>query len=173
MTAFGEPTERGVVRRNGARPGDVLLVTGDLGGSLTSKQFDFMPRVHEALTLNAAAPMHAMMDLSDGLSLDLKRLCEASGVAAIVDAGAVPLSIAAEAAARTTAKSAIEHALSDGEDFELLIAVAADDAQRLLADQPVACGLTRIGEVLTGSGVSLRMADGSTAPLEAKGYQHR
>lgn len=168
VTAFGEPTERGVVRRSGARPGDVLLVTGDLGGSLTAKQFDFTPRIRETLALHAAAPLRAMMDLSDGLSLDLRRMCEASGVGAVVDAEAVPVSIAAKA----TGEAALDHALSDGEDFELLVAVAPEDAARLLAATPVACGLTRIGEVIGGAGVSLRLADGSTTPLEAKGYQH-
>ncbi|QDV72945.1 Thiamine-monophosphate kinase [Botrimarina mediterranea] len=169
VTAFGEPTERGVVRRDGARPGDVLLVTGDLGGSLSAKQFDFTPRVHEALTLHAAAPLRALMDLSDGLSLDLTRLCEASGVAALVDADAIPISNAA----KMTGEAALDHALSDGEDFELLIAAAPDDAKRLLAEMPVACGLTRIGETMAGSGVSLRYADGTATPLDAKGYQHQ
>jgi thiamine-monophosphate kinase len=169
VTAFGEPTERGVVRRNGARPGDVLLVTGKLGGSLAAKQFDFTPRIREAFALHVAAPLHAMMDLSDGLSLDLNRLCEASGVGAIVEAEAVPISIAA----KLTGEAALDHALSDGEDFELLIAVALEDAARLLADAPVACGLTRIGEMIAGSGVSLRLGDGSITPLEAKGYQHQ
>jgi thiamine-monophosphate kinase len=169
VTAFGEPTERGVVRRSGARPGDVLMVTGELGGSLAAKQFDFTPRVREALALHGAASLRAMMDLSDGLSLDLNRMCEASGVAAIVEAEAVPISIAA----KMMGEAALDHALSDGEDFELLIAVASEDAARLLAEPPVACGLTRIGEMIAGSGVSLRLGDGSTTPLEAKGYQHQ
>lgn len=168
VTVFGEPTERGAALRSGAHPGDALLVTGTLGGSLSGKHLDFTPRVDEALRLADSADVHAMIDLSDGLSLDLNRLCRASGVGAIVDAQCVPItpSIA-------EAPSPLEHALCDGEDFELLLTVSPEDAQRLLADPPFDCGLAWIGEVTAGDAVLLRRADGETEPLAPKGYEHR
>src|SRR5579883_585153 len=67
VTLLGEATERGPVRRSGARPGDWLLATGDFGGSILGKHLDFTPRVREALALHAAAPLRAMIDVSDGL----------------------------------------------------------------------------------------------------------
>ena len=152
------------VLRSGARPGDALLVTGRLGGSFASgRHLTFAPRVEEARALAAAGELHAMLDLSDGLLADCGRLCEASGVAAILDAGAIPLSPdAAELAA----------ALTDGEDFELLFAVTETDAARLLAAPPVGCGLTRVGRVEAGSGVTVRDADGSPLSFPRSGYEH-
>jgi thiamine-monophosphate kinase len=78
VTAIGRTTERGPLLRSGARPGDAIVVTGDFGGSILGKHFDFTPRVREALHLRANYDVHAAMDVSDGLSLDLSRLCEES-----------------------------------------------------------------------------------------------
>ncbi|WP_197526608.1 thiamine-phosphate kinase [Botrimarina colliarenosi] len=173
VTALGEPTGRGVVRRDGARPGDVLLVTGELGGSLAGKHLGFTPRVTEALTLHQTVELQAMMDLSDGLSLDLARLCKASGVGAVVEAAAVPISAAASALAMTTGDLPLKHALSDGEDFELLLSVSPDDADRLLSDTPPGCRLIAIGKVVASEGVTLRQPDGTMEPLLTSGYEHR
>src|SRR6516164_5064801 len=79
VTVLGEATERGPVRRGGARPGDWLFVTGPLGGSILGKHLDFTPRVREALALHAAVELHAMIDVSDGLAADLGHLCQESG----------------------------------------------------------------------------------------------
>src|SRR5260370_11989739 len=75
VTVLGEATERGLVRRNGARPGDWLMVTGPLGGSIRGKHLTFVPRVLEALQLHAAADLHAMIDISDGLAADANHVC--------------------------------------------------------------------------------------------------
>ena len=85
VTAFGESTERGPLTRSGGRPGDKLLVTGALGGSIAGHHFDFTPRVREALLLHERYELHAGMDISDGLALDLSRLAAESGCGAIVD----------------------------------------------------------------------------------------
>lgn len=173
VTAFGEPTEKGVVQRDGAKPGDILFVTGSLGGSLAGKHLDFMPRIEEALTLHEQVHLHAMMDLSDGLSLDLKRLCEASSVGAVVDAMAVPVSNAAAVAAERSGMTALDLALSDGEDFELLIAVDADLASDLEA-YPASCDqLTRIGWITETRDLVLRYGNGEESPLSPSGYEHR
>src|ERR671930_2792736 len=78
VTLLGEATAKGPVRRSGARPGDWLLVTGPLGGSIRGKHLTFTPRVHEALGLHAHADLHAMIDISDGLAADVNHLCEES-----------------------------------------------------------------------------------------------
>ncbi|HLG41918.1 MAG TPA: thiamine-phosphate kinase, partial [Planctomycetota bacterium] len=116
VTIAGEPGPRGFVRRSGARPGDRLFVTGPLGGAILGKHLAFTPRVREALKLRPTA----MIDISDGFALDLRRLCEASGVGARVDLSKLPVSAAAKRLARRTGRSALDHALHDGEDYELL-----------------------------------------------------
>lgn len=172
VTALGEPTEHGVVRRDGAEPGDALLVTGKLGGSLAGKHLDFTPRVVEALELQRRAKIHAMMDLSDGLSLDLRRMCQASGVGAVVDVDNLPFGNGSPDGPGPWREGAIVHAIKDGEDFELLLAVHADEARPLLADPPP-CGLTRIGEITQEPGVVERRENGPTRPLPTIGYEHR
>jgi len=161
------------VRRGGARPGDILLVTGTLGGSLLGRHLDFTPRVAEARCLAAAAHLHAMIDLSDGLSTDLGHVCTESGVGAEVEAEAVPVSDDARRLSERDGRSALDHALSDGEDFELLVAVSADDAARLARERPLGpLPLTPVGRVVEGRGVNLVEPDGSHRPLEPGGYEH-
>src|SRR5436853_7087210 len=96
VTLLGEATPRGPVRRSGARPGDWLLVTGPLGGSILGKHLTFTPRVREALRLHEAADLHAMIDVSDGLAADLHHLCEESRCGAFLRAEAIPISSAAQ-----------------------------------------------------------------------------
>jgi thiamine-monophosphate kinase len=169
VTLLGEATARGPVRRSGARPGDWLLVTGPLGGSILGKHLTFTPRVHEALALHAAADLHAMIDISDGLAVDVNHLCEESGCGAVLRAEAIPLT--AEAGQMTDGRPALEHALNDGEDFELVFAVTPEDARRLLHEQPVpGISLTVIGECVE-QGLWLEQG-GQRRPLEPGGYEH-
>lgn len=169
VTLLGEATERGAVRRSGARVGDRLLVTGPLGGSILGKHLDFTPRVREALRLHEAADLHAMIDISDGLAADVAHLCAESGCGAVLRAEAIPM---ADAAHRLTdGRSPLEHALGDGEDFELVFAVAADNASRLLQTQPIpGITLVEIG-VCVEQGLWLEEG-GQRRPLEPKGYVH-
>lgn len=170
VAVLGEVTPRGPVRRNGARPGDWLLVTGPLGGSILGKHLDFTPRVREALALHTAADLHAMIDISDGLAKDVFHICEESGCGAVLRAEAIP--IAAEAHQLRDGRSPLEHALTDGEDFELAFAVSAEDGRRLLTEQPVAgIRLSVIGEFIE-QGFWLEIA-GERQPLEPRGYEHR
>ena len=142
VTAFGEATARGLVRRSGAKPGDWLFVTGPLGGSLLGHHFDFVPRVREALALHEAANLHAMADISDGLAADLNHILEESDCGAVLFAGAIPIAEAAHAMSRTSGKTPLQHALGDGEDFELIFAVSPEDGARL-AGRP---GVWKVGE---------------------------
>ncbi len=129
------------VRRSGGRPGDVLFVTGVLGGSLTSGwHLRFRPRLHEARWLVTNFRVRAMMDLSDGLAADLPRLARAGATGFVLDAASVPRRRGATAA----------QALADGEDFELLFAVAPREADRLEREWPKrwpGVRLTRIGRL--------------------------
>ncbi len=154
VTLLGEATPRGVVRRNGARPGDWLMVTGPLGGSILGKHLDFTPRVREALLLHEAVPLHAMIDVSDGLAADVNHICEESGCGAVLYAEMIPITEAARG--MNDGRSALEHALGDGEDFELVFAVSAEDGRKLLEGQPVP-GVTqaRIGEFVAEKGLWL------------------
>lgn len=170
VTVLGEPTGSGPVRRSGARPGDWLLVTGPLGGSILGKHLDFTPRVREAQALHAAANLHAMIDVSDGLAADVNHVCEESQCGAVLRADAIPIS--ADARRMDDGRPPLEHALGDGEDFELVFAVAPNDGRRLVTEQPVAgITLTRIGECVE-QGLWLE-EDGRRGPLEPCGYVHQ
>jgi thiamine-monophosphate kinase len=169
VTLLGEATERGPVRRSGARPGDWLLVTGPLGGSILGKHLTFTPRVREALRLHEAADLHALIDISDGLAADLHHVCRESGCGAVLHADRIP--IAEAAGALNDGRSPLDHALEDGEDFELIAAVSAADGARLLREQPVP-GITlyHVGECVD-QGVWLERG-GRREPLAARGYVH-
>src|SRR5438876_7197091 len=97
VTIVGEATGRGPVRRNGARPGDWLFVTGPLGGSIRGHHLDFTPRVREALQLHAAVELHAMIDISDGLAADLAHICDESRCGAVLRADRIPVTPDAQA----------------------------------------------------------------------------
>jgi thiamine-monophosphate kinase len=168
VTLLGEATPRGAVCRSGARPGDRLLVTGPLGGSLLGKHLDFTPRVREALTLHAAVDLHSMIDISDGLAADVGHLCDESGCGAVLYADAIPIADAARAMADD--RTPLDHALSDGEDFELAFAVTPADAEVLERTSPIP-GLTVIGECIVEAGLWLE-EKGHRRPLPPLGYVH-
>jgi thiamine-monophosphate kinase len=172
VTVLGEPGPAGVVRRAGAKVGDLLLVTGPVGGSLLGRHLDFTPRVREALALAAwlgPGGLHAMIDLSDGLAADVAKLCGESGCGAVLWADAVPV---AEAARQVQdGKPPLEHALGDGEDFELAFAVKPEVGRRLLREQPVpGITLAAVGECVA-EGLWLEEG-GGRRPLEAAGWVH-
>jgi thiamine-monophosphate kinase len=169
VTALGEATERGAVRRSGAKPGDRIFVTGPLGGSILGRHLDFTPRVREALTLHAAVELHSMCDISDGLSADLNHILEESGCGAVLVAETIPVSAAAVELSRTSGKTPLQHALGDGEDFELVFTVSPADGERLLREPPVS-GLVKVGECVE-SGLWLETA-GRREPLAPAGWTH-
>jgi len=143
----GEATSRGPVLRRGDWPGDWLLVTGPLGGSIRGRHLAFTPRVREALQLHEAADLHALIDISDGLAADLNHMLEESRCGAVIEAAAVPISHDAVELSRTSGKTPLQHALGDGEDFELVAAVDEATGRRLIGKQPIAgVTLTKIGE---------------------------
>lgn len=175
VTILGETTDRGPLTRSGARPGDQILVTGAFGGSILGKHLDFEPRVQEALLLHQNYQLHAGIDCSDGLALDLARLAEESGCGAVVDLAAAPVAEDAYRLAQQLADGStpLQHALADGEDFELILAVPPDQARRILADQPLQTPICRIGEFIETPGLWEQTTDGQLRPLAPTGWEHR
>jgi thiamine-monophosphate kinase len=109
------------ISRSGGRPGDSLFVTGRLGSSIHRKHLRFVPRIQESRWLTKNFSIRAMMDLSDGLGADLPRLARASGVGFEIDENAIPRS----------PNCSVAHAINDGEDYELLFAIAPREQRRL------------------------------------------
>ncbi len=164
VAILGEARPSEIMLRSGARTGDQLFVTGRLGGSLRSgRHARFLPRVREARILWRRAKPRAMMDLSDGLAQDLWRMSRASRVRLQIEAARIPVARGA---------GGVHHALTDGEDFELLFAVTPRNARRV-PRRIGACPVTRIGRATgRGVGVSLREADGRVRPLRPDGFKH-
>lgn len=123
ITAIGEVIGNEVWRRSGAKPGDLAVVTGPVGGSILGKHLDFLPRLDLSEQLGGRGLVHAATDVSDGLALDLHHLGTDSRIGVIVDLEKVPISEAAQELAKSTGKTPLQHALGDGEDFELLLAI--------------------------------------------------
>ncbi len=168
------------ILRSGAKIGDAIFVTGELGGSIAGKHLDFEPRLEEARWLAEHFPVHAMIDLSDGLAGDLRHILKASGVGAEILKPALPVSRSAKLASKQLAgtlappKPAALAALTDGEDFELLFTVASKSAVKLLdAWKPnfPKLKLSCIGKIVTGDGMVIRDKHGAH-PFNAQGYAH-
>jgi thiamine-monophosphate kinase len=175
VTALGEVRPGREWRRSGARPGDLILVTGSFGGSILGHHLTFEPLVKEALWLADHLDVHAAIDVSDGLSLDLARVAEASGVGACIVLDQVPVSDAAKMLAqeRKDGPTPLEHALGDGEDFQLILAVDPRDAWQFFERHPRwAARLQLIGHFLAGQGL-WSLADGKRSPLAPTGWEHR
>jgi thiamine-monophosphate kinase len=164
------------ILRSGAKVGDAIFVTGELGGSLAEKHLEFEPRLEEARWLAEHFHLHALMDLSDGLGGDLRHILNASRAGAEILKSAVPVSRAAKLAARgnSSAKPAFVAALTDGEDFELLFTVASKDAVKLLdgwKKKFPKVKLNCIGKIVAGDGILIRDKNGSHK-FNAHGYVH-
>ena len=161
--------DRPPVRRAGARPGDRIWLTGAVGGSLLGRHMTFEPRVELALQISRDLQPHAMIDVSDGVALDLGRLLEASSCGAIVEAAALDAAIHADAVrlAQQDGRSPREHALHDGEDFELIVVLSPDVplevCQRL--------GLLLFGRIVAEPGLLLDDA-GCRTPIPVRGWEH-
>ncbi len=160
VAMLGAAPAGGPVRRSGAADGDEILVTGRLGGSIGGGHLTFTPRVREAAAILAAARPSAMIDVSDGLATDLGHIVEESGVGAVLREEAVPLGEGCT----------IENALSDGEDYELLLTASAGEARKIVA-LGLECGVTSIG-TMGGEGVRIAGPSGDERPAGGAGYEH-
>ncbi|GAC1348812.1 MAG: thiamine-phosphate kinase [Vulcanimicrobiaceae bacterium] len=191
LTVVGEVSATHLRRRAGGRPKDTVAVTGPLGASragleLQRRTLDVEagaraaaeaafalpePRLREARFLAASAHVHALMDLSDGLSTDLARLARASGCGATI--GAVPIHFAAEAVARAAGDDARAYALDGGEDFELLVTVAPRAFGYLAGRfaQRFGTALIPVGRLDADPGVRISEPAGERE-LAAAGFDH-
>ena len=192
VTAVGQAAaEEDLVRRGGAEPGDIVAVTGELGGSAAgllvldrpelaeavdpgaraaarARQLEPWPRLAEGEAL-AAAGATAMVDVSDGLGADAGHLAAASGVGLAIEASRLPVAPEAVAIAAAAGRDPAELAVRGGEDYELvacLPAEALDDALRAVAER--GGRLTPVGEARRGTGLEIRRSDGSL--LQPGGY---
>lgn len=164
------------ILRSGAKVGDAIFVTGELGGSIEGRHLDFEPRLKEASWLAEHFAIHALMDLSDGLAGDLGHIASASGVGAELLKSSLPVSRVAKLRARAgdAAKPAALAALTDGEDFELLFTLSSKEAVKLLDAWKTRFPETRltcIGKIVQGEGILLRDKMGAHK-LNAHGYVH-
>jgi thiamine-monophosphate kinase len=192
ISVVGEVRPSNCKLRSGARPGDAIAVTGPLGASraglaIAVERPDLarlpeaaralrayrtpVPRLDEGRWLGASRNVHAMMDLSDGLSTDLPRMCAASGCGALVED--VPVDPAASAVAAALGGDATSYALDGGEDFELLVAVEARAFPYLARRFALRFGrpLLRVGTFGAGPEIGV-LRDGKAAPLRSAGWDH-
>jgi thiamine-monophosphate kinase len=161
VTAVGRAPARPLTR-NGLRSGHHLHVTGSLGGAAAGQHLRFRPRLKEGQWLAGQRGVSAAIDVSDGLLLDLWRMLRASGgLGAILDEAAIPI----------RGRSSLDHALSDGEDHELLFGVKPGVG--LGKGGPLTKRARRpIGEVVARRGLFLRSRDGELTRCRPEGYQH-
>ena len=177
VTAIGSVPPGRAWRRDAAKPGDLLVVTGACGGSLLGRHLAVQPRCREAAFIAERFEVHAAIDVSDGLSLDLSRMMQASGTGAVVRLADVPIHADARRMSLLPGdgRSPLDHALSDGEDFELILALPPEAARGLVAaagEPPLDLPLTIIGEVTAEPGLVAEDADGARTALEPRGYVH-
>ena len=176
IALWGEQNEKQIIRRTGARPGDFIYVTGTLGGSILGKHLSFIPRVREGCFLAKNYLPSAMLDISDGLIQDLGHILTGSKAGAQIELSRIPVSPAAREKARNNGRKALEFALSDGEDFELLFTLAPRRAKKLEKDWAhkfPQVPLSRLGSIVSGKTIEWFMKGKKTALwFEKKGFVH-
>lgn len=184
VTLLGRVPKAELILRNGARPGDALVVTGVLGTGAAARALVEAgqqaesaipvpePRVETGRRLAEGHLPRAMIDLSDGLGGDLRHLAEASGVGAVIYEEAIPVSVRTRRAAETLGINALDLALFGGEDYELLMALPAErveEARRAAGPVPLAI----VGTVLQPEhGVLLEEIGGRRVSLDRRGWRH-
>ncbi len=166
VSMIGEVERDNLALRSGARVGDVILITGSIGGSIKGKHLKFIPRLKEARMLVKDFKINSMIDISDGLTVDLWRILDASKVGALLYENMIPLSKEADS---------FKKAISEGEDFELLFTMGLNEARRFFKtrlakmDTPVAL----IGKIVRKrQGYKVIRNDGKKRSLRGEGYLH-
>ena len=161
VSLVGEVKKPNLTLRSGAKPGDLIFVTGSLGGARGLRQFNFIPRVKEAQAIIKRFKPTAMIDISDGLASDLERLTESSKVGAVVFSQSIPVARGAT----------LKGALYEGEDFELLFTMSLDAARKFYKKDkfPITC----IGKIVERKrGLTLIDQRAKAQPLRQKGFKH-
>ncbi len=162
VSMLGVVEKNKIALRDAARPGDVICVSGSLGGSIRGKHLRFTPRVREARYLSANAKVHAMIDISDGLIQDLGHILMQSNVGAMLYEELIPISSQARD---------LEDALYSGEDFELLFTLSRTEAAKILKKKKGV--FSPIGEIVHKKfGLMLFDRRNRRHRLKSKGYRH-
>lgn len=158
------------ILRSGGRPGDRIFVSGKVGGSILGRHMTTRPRVGLGLRLNRGFPPTCMIDISDGLACDLWHICQASGCGAELDETALTGAIHPDAftLAQTTGRAPLEHALHDGEDFELIVGLRGTLSESTLKPHR----LIEIGRLIADRELVMVNAAGDRQPLDKRGWEH-
>jgi thiamine-monophosphate kinase len=196
VTLVGESTRARLLRRDGARPGDRVIVTGRLGAAaaglhlilntgavlpepLRREALDALeiptPRVAESRLLVESGGVTAAIDVSDGLAADLGHVCDRSAVGVRLDAGAIPIHGAAEHLARAEGRTALDWVLGSGEDYELLFMAPAGRAEELVreVEERTRTSATIIGEIVADPrSRTIVSAAGASRTLGEAGWRH-
>jgi thiamine-monophosphate kinase len=195
VAVLGEPGPSGILTRGGARMGDLVCVTGEVGGAAAGlallraasnderaanvlDRFPALagahrrptPRVREG-TAAAQAGATAMIDVSDGLGRDIGHICESSGVGVRVFGVQIPLADGISDVARWAGVDPIRLAVGGGDDYELALTIPADRFDALV-NAAAPTKVTRIGEIVAGREAVLDRGDGTVEPLSALGWDH-
>lgn len=171
VAVIGTAGPAGGALRCGAKVGDAIFVSGDLGGSRSGRHLTFTPRLDLAAHIAKTAVIHAMIDISDGPISDLGHILDESNVGAVLDLSRIPIHLDVDAALPPADR--LHHALHDGEDFELLFCVSEADAEILTTDWPFDVPLTRIGRIVEPPGCWSVDADGVQVPMQRAGWEHK
>lgn len=166
------PVGRAILR-SGASAGELLCLSGSLGGSAGGRHLRFSPRVREGIFLRESGLVGAMMDISDGLASDLPRLLRSSAVGARIEIEALPVSDALRES--SPRNSLLNHLLCDGEDYELLFSVKREGIEQLKLDWAANfdTALSVIGSLTPDAGeLCLLDQSGHRIPFEGVGYEH-
>ncbi len=177
VVVLGTVPEGEAILRSGAKPGDLIYVTGSLGAAIADleklrqgkklrpqshrKHFYPEPRVAVGKFLREKKLASAMIDISDGLSTDLGHICEESGVGAVLYADRLPTAVAGE--------QGLDFALHGGDEYELLFTAPSD---RRLPEEVGGVKITRIGEIVRGQKCKLILKNGKSRALKPGGWEH-
>lgn len=170
VTLLGIAHSGGAILRRGAKPGDRVLVTGPLGGSLNSgRHLSFTPRIAAAKWLAERVALRGMADISDGLATDLRHIMALSGVGITLEGAAIPIHDDVPAGDE---KQRLHAALTDGEDFELVFCCSPADAKALATEPnpPVRC--RDIGECRQDHRELRLTFQGQEAVFSHHGFRH-
>jgi thiamine-monophosphate kinase len=190
VTIIGEVRPSEIVRRRGAQPGDLVYVTGELGGSaiglellknhpkqarasrrLTKRHLRPVPRSYIGRFLAARRYASAMIDISDGLSTDLHHLCEQSQVGALIDAARLPLTKVSEKATSLLSKALLDYGMNGGEDYELLFTVSPKMKDKI-PKEIQGVSIQEIGQITEEKGFCRISLDGHVRRLFPSGFDH-
>ncbi len=170
VTMLGEVPHGGAWLRSGAEENQAILVSGAVGGSIRGRHLRPTPRVELASRLRKLVTVTAAIDISDGLSIDLDRLLAKSGVGCELKIDTIPIHADAVELSKTSGRTPMEHAWSDGEDFELIVTMSQQDADRVLVEE-MGAALTQIGKTTSRTGI-WKLENGRHERLSPQGYVH-